>query len=121
MKITFLSVTFLCCLIFQQCILLDTIGLTLPERSVTGREAKDTITTKAVLGGLAGGVSADIVFTLLAPTFAKVKDSAYYNKTDVDKCAEDAMLINVVTVNIGGFNCNLREHKLLIDWPVPIL
>ena len=118
---------FLLALIFNQCIILDKLDLTLPE-SVNGKEAKNIIFTAAltgtiIAGSIDRGYGRDALLTFVSDKLAGVNESAYYDKKDVEQCAADAQLINLLTIKIGGFNCNLREkeHKFLINWPVPIL
>ncbi len=118
---------FLGILCFNNCILLNMLDLTLPD-SINGKEAKNLIFTAALTGtaiaaGIDRGIGRDAVLTFLSDKLAGVNESAYYDKKDVDQCAADAQLINVLTIKIGGFNCNLKEkeHKFLINWPVPIL
>jgi small lipoprotein (TIGR04452 family) len=108
----------------SNCIVLDKLNLSVPE-SVTGKEAKDIILTAAVTGAyistaIEGRVSLDALLSFISHKLAGVKEDAYYDKFDVDQCAADAQLINVVTIRIGGFTCNLKEHKTFTNWPVRI-
>lgn len=114
-------------LFFNQCILFDVLDLSVPE-SVNGKEAKNMIFTAALTGTVIAGnidrsFGRDALFTFLSDRLAGVNDSAYYDKKDVEQCAADAQLINLLTIKIGGITCNLKEkeHKFLINWPVPIL
>ncbi|MCB1189414.1 MAG: TIGR04452 family lipoprotein [Leptospiraceae bacterium] len=102
------------------CVLIDTIGLSNPE-SVKGSEAKSKIVTNATIGAIAGGIDTDIVLAFTANRLAGVDETKYYDKIDVDNCANEALLINWITINMGGLTCDLREHKTIVDWPVPIL
>jgi len=108
----------------SNCIVLDKLNLSLPE-SVSGREAKTIIVTAAISGAaissaVEGQVTVDAALSLVANKLAGVKDDAYYDKIDVDQCAAEAQLINVVTVRVGGFQCNLQEHKKFTNWPIRI-
>lgn len=108
-------------LLLNACLILDKAGLNLNETSIKGSEAKDLILAKALAGAAVGGVSTDIALPFVANRLANIKDEKYYRKKDVESCAFQAMLINYITINVGGFNCQLREHKDIIDWPVPLL
>lgn len=122
MKKFFLSVVFV--FISPNCIILDNLNLSLPE-SVTGKEAKNIIVTAALTGAVIsnaidGRVSPDSLLSFMADKLAGIKENAYYDKIDVEQCAADAQLINIITIRIGGFNCNLKEHKTFTNWPVRI-
>lgn len=104
---------------------MDKLGLSWPE-SVSGKEAKDIIVTSALTGAAVGvkadgKITADVVIPFMAAKLANIKDDKYYNKKDVDNCAMEAQLINILTYKIGGFSCNVKEHKLIINFPVPLL
>lgn len=111
----FIILTFL-----SNCYLLDTLNITWPWNGVIkGSEAKDQIVTNAIIGGIASGRNApDRILAIVADQLANVNENRFYLKTDVDKCAREALIINAVTVNVGGFNCNLVPRKYIID---PIL
>ncbi len=101
--------------------------MTLPE-SINGKEAKTIINTAAITGatiaaGIDGRINADIILPFLSEKLAGIKESAFYDKIDVEKCAAEAQLINLLTIKVGGFNCKMKEkeHKLLINWPVKLL
>ncbi len=111
-------------LAISNCIVLDKLSLSVPE-SVTGKEAKDIIVTAAVTGAyistaIEGRVPLDALLSFVSDKLAGVKETAYYDKFEVDQCAADAQLINVVTIRVGGFTCNLKEHKTFTNWPVQI-
>jgi small lipoprotein (TIGR04452 family) len=117
-------VFFIHLVIITNCIVLDKLDLSVPE-SITGKEAKDIIVTAAITGAyistsIEGRVTLDALLSFISNKLAGVKENAYYDKFDVDQCAADAQLINVITIRIGGFNCNLKEHKTFTNWPVPI-
>ncbi|PJZ68355.1 lipoprotein [Leptospira perolatii] len=99
--------------LMANCILLDSVGLSVPE-TVSGKEAKNTILTSAVLGSAAGGFS---VLSILAPQFAQIEEDKYYNKKDVDECANEALLFNAITVDIGGLTCDLHPRPVIV-WPI---
>ncbi|MBK6604600.1 MAG: TIGR04452 family lipoprotein [Leptospiraceae bacterium] len=109
----------------SQCIVLDTLNLSVPE-SVTGKEAKSTILTAAITGAaisssaIEGKVSIDALLSLISNKLAGVKENAFYDKYEVDQCAAEAQLINIITIRVGGFTCNLKEHKTFTNWPVRI-
>lgn len=98
--------------LISNCQVMNMVGLTYPS-TVKGTEAKDQILTAAIIGA-AGGGSVSIT-AILAPTLANIDESAYYEKEDVDNCANSAMIINFATADIGGFNCNLRKRETFID------
>ena len=109
-------------LLFNQCVVFDTIGLTYPT-SVSGKEAKDIIISKAVLGSLACGgsnCSGNSPVGYFADRLAFIEEDAYYDKTDVEECADGAFQINLLTVDIGGFQCNLVKHKRFVNWPIEL-
>jgi small lipoprotein (TIGR04452 family) len=115
---------FIIMLATANCILLDNLNLSVPE-SVTGKEAKDIIVTAAITGAyistaIEGRVPIDALLSFVSDKLAGVKENAYYDKFEVDQCAADAQLINVITVRIGGFTCKLKEHKIFTNWPVRI-
>ena len=108
----------------SQCIVLDTLNLSVPE-SVTGKEAKSTILTAAITGAaisssIEGKIPLDALLSLISNKLARVKENAFYDKYEVDQCAAEAQLINIITIRIGGFTCNLKEHKTFTNWPVRI-
>ncbi|EMO86982.1 TIGR04452 family lipoprotein [Leptospira noguchii] len=96
-------------LLLTNCLLFDTIGFSVPD-AVSGKEAKDQILTSALIGAV---VSPDDTapLALIAPQLAKVEEDRYYNKADVDDCANFALIINLITINIGGFTCNLEPRE----------
>lgn len=99
-------------LFLTNCYLFDTIGLTIPD-TVSGTEAKNQILTSALIGAIAGPDNTAVI-AVLAPQLAKVDEDRYYKKTDVDECANSALIINLATVNIGGFNCNLEPREYVL-------
>lgn len=104
------------------CIILDTLGTSLPpEQSLKGSEAKDIIITNAIIGASVSGITNDIILAFMANKLAGIEDWAYYDKADVDKCAADALLINLITIDIGGYNCDLQKHKIIQNWPIPVI
>ncbi|MEM7184078.1 MAG: TIGR04452 family lipoprotein [Spirochaetota bacterium] len=105
----------------HSCIIMDTLGTSLGEESVKGTEAKDIIITNAVIGASVNGIQNDIILAFMANKLAGIEDWAYYDKSEVDKCADEALIINLITIDIGGFNCNLQKRKIIQNWPVPII
>ncbi|TGK02896.1 TIGR04452 family lipoprotein [Leptospira langatensis] len=94
------------------CVLFDKIGLSYPD-TVSGTEAKNIILTSAVIGSATTGFS---VLSVLAPQLAKVENDKYYNKSDVDDCANNALIFNLLTVDLGGYSCNLEARPTLIPY-----
>lgn len=95
------------------CILFDKIGFSYPD-TVDGSEAKSIILTSAVIGSAAGGGPS--ILSILAPQLAKIEEDKYYTKSDVDDCANSALIINIVTIDLGGFTCNLDPRPTLIPY-----
>jgi small lipoprotein (TIGR04452 family) len=105
----------------SNCLLFDTINITYPWNGVIkGDQAKDQIFTSALIGVVAeiDRNNSDDIIAILAPQLSGINDNRYYLKEDIDECANDALLINLITLDIGGFTCNARERKILVD---PIL
>ncbi|EJO70918.1 TIGR04452 family lipoprotein [Leptospira kirschneri] len=113
MKKTFIA-SLIFFLLLTNCFLFDTAGFSIPD-AVSGKEAKDQILTSALIGA---AISPDdtAILALLAPELAKVEEDRYYNKADVDDCANFAMIINLVTINIGGFTCNLEPREYVFKY-----
>lgn len=105
----------------SNCYMFDTINITYPWNGVVkGDEAKDQIFTSALIGAV-GEIdrrSSDDVIVLLSKQLTGIKDDRFYLKEDIDQCANDALILNLVTVDIGGYTCNARERKIILD---PIL
>ncbi|TGK11488.1 TIGR04452 family lipoprotein [Leptospira fletcheri] len=99
---------------FANCYLIDKVGITIPEK-VKGDEAKNRIVTSAVIGASVSPNSSSII-ALVSYQLANVDESKYYNKTDVDNCANRALLINLSELKIGGFDCNLEADKLIVPY-----
>lgn len=121
------NILFLFILLQTNCIFLNYLDLTLPE-SVNGKEAKEIIQAAAITGAgisvaIDGRVTSDLLLPFLSDKLAGIKESAFYDKFDVDKCAAEAQLINILTIKAGGFTCKMKEkeHKLLINWPIKLL
>ncbi|EQA44293.1 hypothetical protein LEP1GSC050_3052 [Leptospira broomii serovar Hurstbridge str. 5399] len=109
-----LATLFLPLALFTNCYVIDKIGLTIPEK-VKGDEAKNRIVTSAVIGASVNPNSSSII-ALVSYQLANVDESKYYNKTDVDDCANRALLINLSSLKIGGFDCNLVADKIIIPY-----
>ncbi len=105
----------------SNCLLFDTINITYPWNGVIkGDQAKDQIFTSALIGVAAeiDRNNNDNIIVLLSAQLTGINDDRYYLKEDIDVCANDALLINLITLDIGGFTCNARERKVFVD---PIL
>ncbi|PJZ70611.1 lipoprotein [Leptospira perolatii] len=100
-------------LIFVNCILMDRAGLAYPKR-VSGREAKDTIVTNAILGSAASGSLGILPF--FAADLANVNPDRYYLKSDVDDCARITLLINLSGTDIGGITCDLQPDAVIFPF-----
>jgi small lipoprotein (TIGR04452 family) len=118
-------VFFIHLVIITNCIVLDKLDLSVPE-SVTGKEAKDIIVTAAITGAyistsIEGRVTLDALLSFISNKLAGVKENAYYDKFDVDQCAADAQLINVITIRIGWNYCLAGGlvHALEYFWSSP--
>ncbi|EMY77857.1 hypothetical protein LEP1GSC060_2671 [Leptospira weilii serovar Ranarum str. ICFT] len=99
-------------LLLTNCYLFDTTGFSIPD-TVSGKEAKDQILTSALIGAVASPDNTAIL-ALISPQLAKVEEGRYYKKAEVDDCANMALIINIVTINIGGFTCNLEPREYVI-------
>lgn len=105
----------------SNCLLFDTINVTYPWNGVIkGDAAKDQIFTSALIGAVAeiDGSRSDNIIALLSPQLAGIKDDRFYLKEDIDECSNDALIFNLLILDIGGFTCNARERKVILD---PIL
>ncbi|MCB1142543.1 MAG: TIGR04452 family lipoprotein [Leptospiraceae bacterium] len=109
-------------MLLSNCIVMDTIGFSSPE-SIKGDEAKMMIISNAVVGATEGGYSGNNTpaFSLIADKLAGINPESYYDRSEVEKCAQEALVINLTGADIGGYTCNLKEHKKLINWPIPII
>ncbi|MCB1142544.1 MAG: TIGR04452 family lipoprotein [Leptospiraceae bacterium] len=106
--------------VFNHCVVFDSVGLTYPE-SVSGKEAKDMIITKALIGAVACvECSSGGLLGFFADRLAFIEEDAFYDKSDVETCAQDAMLINSLSADIGGFQCHLTKHKKFVNWPIQL-
>lgn len=105
----------------SNCLLFDTINVTYPWNGVIkGDEAKDQIFTSALIGAVAevDGSNRDDIIAILSPQLTGINDDRFYLKSDIDTCANDALLFNLLILDIGGFTCDARERKVILD---PIL
>ncbi|ABJ75120.1 MULTISPECIES: TIGR04452 family lipoprotein [Leptospira] len=94
------------------CYLFDKVGLSTPD-TVSGKDAKNQILTSALIGAVSSPDDTAII-AIISPQLAKIDENRYYKKNDVDNCANSALITNLVTVNIGGFTCNLEPREYLI-------
>ncbi|AVQ10384.1 Uncharacterized protein XB16_0023 [Leptospira santarosai] len=94
------------------CSLFDKIGISTPD-TVSGKDAKNQILTSALIGAVSSPDDTAII-AIISPQLAKIEENRYYKKTDVDNCANSALITNLITVNIGGFACNLEPREYLI-------
>lgn len=113
----------------SNCVLLDSLGLNLVEGTVKGSEAKNQILTGALIGASASGSSSTQATAFATYNTQKLKDNKFYDKNDVDACAEKMIILaNALSSNsltggvaIGQYACNtINEHKTFIDWPIPL-
>ncbi|MBK8396060.1 MAG: TIGR04452 family lipoprotein [Leptospiraceae bacterium] len=112
----------------SNCVLLDSLGLNLLKETIKGSEAKNQILTSALVGAAASGSSATFASSQATYNTKNIKDNKFYDKKDVDDCADKILVANALsnnTVNmqiaIGSYACNeIREHKMFIDWPIPL-
>lgn len=110
------------------CVLLDSLGLNITNATIKGSEAKSLILTYALTGASLSGAGGTTVASAIATYNTKgLKDSKFYDKDDVDKCANNVLAYNAALdrtlgVAIGDLGCSsIREHKMIIDWPTPLL
>jgi small lipoprotein (TIGR04452 family) len=107
----------------SNCYLLDSTGLNLDEEAILGSEAKNKILTYALIG--ASGNSQKLVLAYISQVFLsnQIRDDRFYDATDVDKCAQDALIINIAAaIPAGTYVCSIKkkEREFFINWPVKI-
>lgn len=111
----------------SNCAIIDNLGLNVVTPTIKGSEAKSLILTRAVAGAAVTGSGMAIATSLVTYNVKKLRDDKYYDKDDVDKCAENIFLFNYASASAsniaaGQLLCSsIREHKMLIDWPIPLL
>ncbi|HMV45283.1 MAG TPA: TIGR04452 family lipoprotein [Leptospiraceae bacterium] len=110
------------------CVLIDSLGLNVTHATIKGSEAKNLILTNALAGAALSGAAGTSVATAIVTYNTKgIKDSKFYDKDDVDACANNVLAVNYAAVRStgvapGDLGCgSIREHKMIIDWPVPLL
>ncbi len=125
MKKIFFSLTVL--LFASNCVLIDNLGLNIATPTIKGSEAKSLILTRAVAGAAATGSGIAIASSLVTYNVKHLKDDKFYDKNDVDECAEKIFFYNYASTStgniaIGQLLCSsIREHKTIIDWPIHLL
>ena len=111
-------------LFISNCFVLDSLGLNLDEPAIKGSEAKNKILTYALIGAGPGGNN-KLVIAYVSKVFVdnQIRDDRYYDQSDVDKCAQDALFINfAVATPLGAAICNIKakEREFFINWPIKI-
>lgn len=111
-------------LLLSNCYFLDSLGLNLDQEAILGRDAKNKILTYALIGAGPGG-GTKVVQTYISQVFLsnQIRDDRFYNAKDVDKCANDALLINTLSSQpLGTVVCRIKskEREFFIEWPVKI-
>lgn len=110
----------------SNCVVLDNLGLNLVKGTVKGSEAKNQILTGALIGAAATGSGTAMIGSLVTYNTKGIKDAMFYDKNDVDDCAEQIILFNATANYTNGFPLGsilckeIREHKTFIDWPIPL-
>ncbi|HMV45282.1 MAG TPA: TIGR04452 family lipoprotein [Leptospiraceae bacterium] len=113
----------------SNCIVLDKLGLNLVKETVEGQAAINQILTGALIGAAASGSTTTFATSIATYNTKGLKHSKFYDKDDVDACADKVIIVaNAVSNNqytrglaVGDIACSpIREHKTLIDWPVPL-
>jgi small lipoprotein (TIGR04452 family) len=116
-------------LVVSNCIVLDSLGLNVVKETIQGSQAKNQILTGALIGAAASGSSTTISTALATNAIMGLKDSKFYDKDDVDTCADKVIIaVNALSNNsitkglaVGAVLCPpIREHKMFIDWPVEV-
>ncbi len=127
MKKIIFSLTVL--LLLSNCVLLDSLGLNVVDNTIQGSQAKNHILTGALVGAAASGSSTTISTALATNAIMGLKDYKFYDKDDVDACADKVIVaVNALSNNsttrgiaVGAALCApIREHKMFIDWPVSL-
>ncbi|HRG48322.1 MAG: TIGR04452 family lipoprotein [Leptospiraceae bacterium] len=127
MKKIIFSLTVL--LLLSNCVLLDSLGLNVVKETIQGSQAKNHILTGALIGAAASGSSTTIATSIATYNTKGLKDSKFYDKEDVDACADkvivatNALSNNPITkgIAIGSVACApIREHKTFVDWPLEL-
>ncbi|EPG68086.1 TIGR04452 family lipoprotein [Leptospira wolffii] len=105
-------------LAYGNCLLLDNAGL---SDSYTGKEAKKKIKDAALIGdtwsyGLVYGPdsagSLAVLDQVLVELFSKIDEGKFYERTDVDKCADDVrnfailLISDASTTTLISSNCS---------------
>ncbi|MDX1957383.1 MAG: TIGR04452 family lipoprotein [Leptospiraceae bacterium] len=106
--------------LFQNCYYLDTLGVS-PIESVKGNEARDMIVTSAIIGALESNTEIDMILPFLLERTSNINPDLFYKRKEVLDCARRAAIINAYTINIGGFQCDLKPNKIFTDYPVPVI
>ena len=125
MKKIFFSLSVL--LFASNCVLIDSLGLNVVKGTIKGSEAKSLILSRAVAGAAASGNSTAIASSIATYNTKGLKDSKYYDKADVDDCADKIIIINFASSSTGGISAgqllcqDIHEQKMIIDWPIPLL
>ncbi len=99
------------------CLLLNTIGLN--PGHVSGAEAKDIIRDKTLVNlaiQVAAGSTTGAAIVYLDPVLAGISDDEYYKKSEVEKCGDQLLVFNFVSVLLAPFvACNLQPDNAFID------
>ena len=113
----------------SNCVVLDNLGLNLVKDTVQGSQAINQILTGALVGAAASGSTTTFATALATYNTKGLKHSKFYDKDDVDACADKVIVVaNAVSNNqytrglaVGDVACApIREHKTFIDWPVSL-
>ncbi len=116
-------------LLVSNCVVLDSLGLNITKATIQGSQAKNQILTGALIGAAASGSSTTLSTALATNAIMGLKDYKFYDKDDVDACSDKVIIaVNALSNNsatqgiaIGAALCApIREHKMLIDWPVEL-
>ena len=81
-------------LFVSNCALIDSLGLNISTPTVKGSEAKNLILTYALAGAGASGNSSAVATAIATANTKGLKNDKFYDKEDVDKCAEWVLIAN---------------------------
>jgi small lipoprotein (TIGR04452 family) len=114
-----------CLIIFlnamTKCIILDNIGLNVVHEVIKGSEAKNMITTNAILGGLAYGATINEITGNIASKTQTFKSEKFYDRKDVNRCIESALLYSPTFLFGGADACTrMSPDATFIDWPIKL-
>ncbi len=106
-------------LLISNCYVLDSTGLNLDEEAIKGADAKNKILTYALIGAGPGG-NTKLVQAFVSQVFMEnqIDSERFYNATDVDRCAQNALGVNAfadAAVGIGLCRIKSKTRGFLLN------